>query len=151
MPTKTAAPENLCARVTHLFRDSPERVFDAWLDPAMVGRFMFGPHLRDEEIVSLKTDPRIGGAFSFVVRRQGMLLDHHGKYLEFARPSRLVFSWMVGDEAENPSRVVIDIAEAELGSELTLAHELTPEWADFVPRAREAWSKMLNALAEALN
>ena len=140
----------VAARVTHHFRAAPGRVFDAWLDPDMIGRFMFGPHLRDEQIVRLSSDPRIGGKFSFVVRRQGEEIDHIGEYLELDRPRRLVFTWAVADDADN-SRVVIDIEPAELGSELTLSHEMGPQWADFVPRAREAWSKMLNALAEVLN
>jgi uncharacterized damage-inducible protein DinB/uncharacterized protein YndB with AHSA1/START domain len=140
----------VAARVTHHFRASPERVFDAWLDPDMIGRFMFGPHLRDEQIVRLSSDPRIGGKFSFVVRRQGEEIDHVGEYLELDRPRRLVFTWAVADDADD-SRVVIDIEPAELGSELTLTHEMQEKWADFVPRAREAWSKMLNALAEVLN
>jgi uncharacterized protein YndB with AHSA1/START domain len=41
--------QNLSVCVVRRFSASPERVFDAWLDPAMVGRFMFGPGLRDEE------------------------------------------------------------------------------------------------------
>jgi uncharacterized protein YndB with AHSA1/START domain len=48
-------------RVEHRFSVSPERVFDAWLDPVWIGRFMFGAHLRDEQVVSLENDPRVGG------------------------------------------------------------------------------------------
>jgi len=140
----------VAARVTHPFRASPERVFDAFLDPDMIGRFMFGPHLRDEQIVRLSSDPRVGGKFSFVVRRQGEEIDHVGEYLELDRPRRLVFSWAVADDGDN-SRVLIDIEPEELGSEVTLIHEMQEKWADFVPRARDAWSKMLNALAEVLN
>ena len=34
------------ARVTHGFRASPERVFDAYLDPGMVRRWMDASHLK---------------------------------------------------------------------------------------------------------
>jgi hypothetical protein len=48
------------ATVTHKFPATPERVFDAWLDTGMVSKSMFGPHLREEEIVSLKADVHVG-------------------------------------------------------------------------------------------
>jgi len=38
----TADPQ-VSARVTRHFTASPERVFDAWLDPHMLGTWMFGP------------------------------------------------------------------------------------------------------------
>lgn len=83
-------------RVTRRYTAPPERVFDAWLDAEMIGKWMFGPALRDEEIVRLSLDARVGGSFSFVVRRQGEEIDHMGEYLEIDRPRRLVFTWGYG-------------------------------------------------------
>ena len=88
-----ASPPTATVTVRRRFSASAEQVFDAWLDPAMIGQWMFGPKLRDEEIVSLKVDAQVGGRFSFVVRREGKELDHVGKYLEIDRPRRLVFTW----------------------------------------------------------
>jgi hypothetical protein len=59
------------ARVTRQFNASAERVFDAWLSPDLIGRWMFGPNVRDEEVVRILVDARVGGAFSFIVRRGG--------------------------------------------------------------------------------
>ena len=42
--------------VTRRYSASAERVFDAWLDPAMIGKFMFGSHLRDETVLHLNVD-----------------------------------------------------------------------------------------------
>src|SRR5882762_3623943 len=96
------------AMATGLFSTSPERVFDAFLDPKMIGQFMFGPGVRDEEIVSLTNDPRVGGSFSYVVRRQGEEIDHTGEYTEIKRPGHLVFTWMIRQEASgDKSRVII--------------------------------------------
>ena len=75
---------NAVVRVNRRFNASSQRVFDAWLDPNMLSRWMFGPSVRDEEIVSLSLDPRPGGAFSFVVRRDGREINHVGEYLEIA-------------------------------------------------------------------
>lgn len=58
--------------------DAPaERVFDAWLDPVWIGRFMFGPHMRDEQVASLTNDPRVGGQFHYKVTHQGAEIDSH--------------------------------------------------------------------------
>lgn len=84
------APVNMT--VSHAFDTSAERVFDAWLDPEMIGRFMFGPALREETIIHLNLDARVGGAFSFKVRRGDQDIDHVGHYREIDRPRRLVFT-----------------------------------------------------------
>ena len=135
-------------RVTRRFNASPERVFDAWLDPGMIGRWMFGPTLRDEEVTRISLDARIGGSFSFVVRRQGEEFDHVGEYLEIDRPRRLVFTW--GIAQGDSSRVIIDIVSRKTGCELTLTHELHPDWADYASRTQAGWTKMLDALAATL-
>jgi uncharacterized protein YndB with AHSA1/START domain len=145
---------NVQVRVTRRFTASPERVFDAWLDPAMLGRWMFGPSLRDEEIVRLTLDARVGGRFSFVVRRQGQDIDHVGTYLEFDRPRHLVFTWGVAadiqDESRDSSRVSIDIARLSNGCELTLTHAMHPKWAEYAARTQAGWTTMLEALGRAL-
>lgn len=133
--------------VTHRFDAGPERVFDAWLDPDSV-RQWFGPGLG--EMVRVDVDPQVGGKFSFVQRRGEDDVDHVGTYLELDRPRRLAFTWGVPQDSDDISRVVIDIAPREEGSELTLTHELHPDWADYAERTEEAWSKMLDAMDEAL-
>src|SRR6185312_11586749 len=88
-----AMTDPVIVRVTQGFNASPERVFDAWFDPVLIGQWMFGPRLRDEEIVHLKTDARLGGTFSFLVTRQSTPIDHIGTYREIERPRRIVFTW----------------------------------------------------------
>ena len=140
------------ATATALFSAAPERVFDAFLDTQMIGRFMFGPGLRDEEIVSLTNDPRTGGAFSYIVRRQGKQFDHFGEYIEIDRPRRLVFTWAVRqDPAGGKSRIVIEIAPIIDGCEVTLTHEMPAGQENFIEQARIAWGKMLDKLTEVLD
>ena len=143
----TAKP--VTVRVSRRYSAPPEQVFDAWLDPAMIGRWMFGPALRDEEILRISVDARVGGAFSFLVRRDGQELDHVGKYLEIDRPRRLVFTWGVNQDSGDSSRVTVEIEPDDSGgSELTLVHELDPAWAEYAKRTEEGWAKMLGVLAE---
>ena len=139
---------NPVVTITKRFDVAPERVFDAWLSPELIGQWMFGPALRDEEGVRITLDARVGGRFSFVVRRQGNEIDHIGRYLETERPRRLVFTWAVAPDAEDASRVTIEIVPQGAGRELTLTHEMQPQWADFAPRVQEGWTKMLEALAK---
>jgi len=140
----------LVVRVEHKLRSSPERVFDAWLDPVLIGRWMFGPALREEEILRIAVDARVGGAFSFLVRRRGQEIDHVGNYLEIDRPRRLVFTWGIAENLPETSRVSITIDPAKSAdgtrSVLTLVHELEPKWADFASRVEGGWTKMLAAL-----
>lgn len=137
-------------RVTRRFDAPAERVFDAWLDTRLIGQWMFGPTQRDEEIVSLDVDARVGGSFSFLVRRQGQDVDHVGTYLEISRPRRLIFTWGITGESAGESRVAIEIAPYGAGCELTLTHDMDPKWAEYATRTAAGWTKMLDALARVL-
>lgn len=142
---------NALVRVNHRFPASAEAVFDAWLDPVLIGKWMFGPAVRDEQVVRTLLDPRVGGAFSFVVRRQGKEINHLGEYLTIERPHRLVFTWTTADSLPATSRVAIEILSLENQCELTLIHEIQPEWLDYAARIEESWSKMLHVLEAALS
>jgi len=110
---------------------------------------MFGPLLREEEILHIRNDPKVGGRFSFKVRRGDQELDHVGAYLELTPPSRIVFTWAVIPQPES-STISIDISPTADGCSLRLTHDMPPEYADFVDRARGSWEKMLGALATLL-
>ena len=137
--------------VTRCFEASAERVYDAWLQPQMIGRWMFGPSLRDEEVLRLDVDARVGGAFSFLVRRQGTDIDHVGHYRVLERPTRLEFTWGILGQSVDESHVVIDIRPlAGGGCELRLTHEIPAAWASYAERTQAGWTLMLGALAEVL-
>jgi uncharacterized protein YndB with AHSA1/START domain len=143
--------EPVTVRVTQRFTAPPERVFDAWLDPDLIGKWMLGAARaagREEEIVRISVDARVGGSFSIVVRRDGQELDHLGRYLELDRPRRLAFTWGVDQDAGDSSRVYIDIVPLEGGSELTLTHALDPAWAEYADRTRQGWTLILGAFDE---
>jgi uncharacterized protein YndB with AHSA1/START domain len=142
----TADP--LQVRVTRRFGASAERVFDAFLDPDRARRFMFATAAG--QMVRAEIDPRVGGRFNFTDRRGGEDAVHVGEYLEIDRPRRLVFTFSVDALATEPDRVSIDIVPLETGCELTLTHEMKPEWAEWADRTTEGWSGMLEGLAAAL-
>jgi uncharacterized protein YndB with AHSA1/START domain len=137
---------NTDVHVTHYFMAPPERVFDAFLDPEMISKWMFGPTLRDEEVLHVALDDRIGGSFSFVVRRQEEEIDHVGSYIEIDRPWSLVFTWAIGHETTDSDRVMVNISPLKTGSELRLIHSLNPQFVDYARRIEDAWTKMFETL-----
>jgi uncharacterized protein YndB with AHSA1/START domain len=141
----SAAP---VVRVTHRFRASAERVFDAWLDPAMARRFLFATPTG--RVVRADIDARVGGSFVLTDRRDGDDVEHTGEYLEIDRPRRLAFTFRVPKYSEAADRVEIDIVALESGCELTLTHTLAPEAAEWADGAAEGWTGILRGLAVAL-
>lgn len=132
------------------FTATPDKVFEAWLDPEMLSRWMFGQEVRDEEIISLKNEPINGGTFSYSVRRDGQVLDHRGTYRIVERPKRLVFTWGEDTEAGDESVVSIDFESTQEGCRLTLIHRMGPKWKEYKKRTKEGWSFMLDKLKEIL-
>lgn len=136
------------ARVTRRFTASAERVFDAFLDPAKAGRFMFATPTG--QMVRVAIDARVGGKFAFVDRRDGEDVEHSGEYLEIDRPRRLVFTISVPKYSQHVDRVSIDITPLASGCELTLVHEMGAEFAEMGPRTEAGWAGILDGLAGVL-
>lgn len=137
--------ETRVVRVARVFTASAERVFDAWLDPAMAKRFLFAAPIG--EIVATEIDARVGGSFC-IVRRDDRDVEHVGTYLEIDRPRRLVFTFAVPTYSAAETLVTIDIVPAAEGCELTLTHEhVLPEWAE---RTEQGWGAILAGLDQAL-
>jgi uncharacterized protein YndB with AHSA1/START domain len=129
--------------ITRRFDFPAERVFDAWLDPATLGRWLFATP--SGTMVRVEIDARVGGTFNITERRDGEEVEHVGTYLELDRPRRLVFSFGVPKYSTLVTRVRIELKPLPGGCELTLTQEGTPpEWID---RAREGWGAIVAALA----
>jgi uncharacterized protein YndB with AHSA1/START domain len=138
---------SLAIQVDHRYDAPPERVFDAWLDPASACRFLF--RTAEGELVRCEIDARAAGGFTIVERRAGGEASHYGKYLEIEPPHRLVFEFSV-DPAAKGTPVTIDIVPMDGGAQLTLTHEMAPEWADHADRTREGWAMLLANLERVL-
>src|SRR5690606_34403409 len=136
--------DTVSVRVTHRFGASAERVFDAWLDPSKVCKFLFAT--ATGQIVRAEVDARVGGGFTIVDRRGQEEVAHVGTYLEIARPRRLVFDLTVPKYSSDPSRVEIQIEPLAQGCELTLVQHMPARYAEVRGRTAEGWRRILEAL-----
>lgn len=140
----------IAVKVTHRFKASAERVYDAWLDPDKVRIWMktaaqslgLAGDVRQVEI-----DPRVGGRFLFSDMREGTEAKHWGTYLELERPRKIVFTWITDEsEEQDPSKVTLTIQPAGEGCLATIVHEIDEKWADYIKQTEDGWNCMLAAV-----
>ena len=81
----------LTTTVSRTIKAPIERVFDAWLDPALLAQFVLPmPGMPQPQT---KTDPRVGGNFEIIMQVGDDKIPHTGRYKEITRPGKLVFTW----------------------------------------------------------
>lgn len=146
--------ETVEARATYRFSVSPERVYDAWLDPALVRQWL-APGLKAQglagDVRQVEIEPYLDGAFLFSDMRDGVEAAHWGRYLELDPPNKLVFTWVTAPEEEDdPSIVTVVILPADHGATLTLSHRMDARWAAGVPDVERGWGALLDAMAGVL-
>lgn len=142
-------------QVTHRFDASPERVFDAFLDPEKAGQFLFAT--ATGKVIRCEIDSRVGGSFVIVDRRPEGDAAHYGTYLKIDRPRWLVFKFSVASGDTGAAKVdfdsdlvTIEIVPLKSGCEVTLTHEMKAEFAEHKRRAEEGWTGILEGLAAVL-
>lgn len=133
-------------RVEKRFRHPRERVFDAFLDPARVGQWLF--HTPEGVMERADYDPVVGGAFAIFERRGDDLARHFGRFVEIARPDRVVFDFWVDEAPDEPTRVTVTFADDGAGSMVVLTHDLAPAWASYADRTTAGWTMILDHLEQ---
>ncbi|NNB97090.1 SRPBCC domain-containing protein [Corallococcus exiguus] len=131
--------------VTHRFKDSAERVFNAWLHPVKARCWLFVT-APERPLVRAEINARVGGRFCFTDLRDGEAVEHVGEYLEVDRPRRLVFTFAVPKYSPDYDRVTVDIVPDGEDCVLTLTHEMGPDGERWKDSTEKGWSKILAAL-----
>jgi uncharacterized protein YndB with AHSA1/START domain len=143
--TRPNAPTRRAIRVARRFRAAPERVFRAWLQPDVAGRWLFAT--ASEPMTDVDIDPRVGGTFRLAARRNGV--EHAGRYVEIVPPRRLVFTLASADRPGAVTRGTAEISPLGSGCELALTHEDVPPERAGETEAR--WTGILYGLGETLS
>jgi uncharacterized protein YndB with AHSA1/START domain len=133
-------------RLTQCYEAQPERVFDAWLDPAVAARWLFATAAAPISHVTL--DARVAGSFRFVDRRRNAIVEHAGRYLEIVRPRCLRFT-LTMENIHVVTTVSVTITPLDGGCTLALSHAGVPLAVASYAEAR--WAGMLYGLGEILN
>ena len=82
---------DLICKLSRVINAPIDKVFDAWLDPHLLARFMLPmPGMPQPKT---EVDGRVGGRFTIHMDIGEKIIPHSGTYLELDRPNRLVFSW----------------------------------------------------------
>lgn len=124
---------------------SPEALYDAWLDPSMLAKFMMPAP--DMSVPEVKADAREGGRFLIVMHAGGQDLPHEGTYKTLDRPNRLAFTWESPMSPVDDSTVTIDFDKVDGGTKVTLSHVRFPN-EESRDNHEKGWGGILAKLAE---
>jgi len=108
-------------RMSRRFEAAPERVFDAWTSPALVGRWLFTTPI--DESYQAQLDLRVGQPWTITARRGGIDYTASGEYLVIERPRRLVFTFAMLQFSPESDQITIEIVPDGAGCILTLTQE----------------------------
>lgn len=142
----TKTTNDLTLTVSRTFDAPSEKVFDAWLNPEMLTRFMTPGD--DVSVPSATVDPVEGGEFEVIMKVGDKEIPHSGVYKAIDRHRRLVFTWESPHSIDG-STVTVEFAPAEKGTEVTLT-QVSFSSEDSRDGHTEGWTAILAALGDAL-
>ena len=125
-----------------------EKVFDAWLNPKMLSKFMRG--MPDMAETDVEIDAREGGHFKFIMHLGDEKIPHTGQYVEISRPDRLVFTWESQYSVVDNSTVTLNFTKVDDNkTNISLSHV---KFIDEEARSghEEGWSNVLDKLNEVM-
>ncbi|MGL1922663.1 MAG: SRPBCC domain-containing protein [Hyphomicrobiales bacterium] len=136
----------LTLNIEHVINAPIEFVFNAWLDPQIMAKFMTpAPHMTVSDITANAVE---GGGFKMNMVNNQSSMPHYGEYIKIDRYSQLVFSWL-SKVAADDTRVTLDLSEVDGGTLIKLSQIkfLNEELRD---RHIQGWNGILGCLEQAL-
>lgn len=116
----TAAAVKPSLTIKHRFKAPPEKVYQAWIDPAKMSRWLGPP---DVIKVTTTTDVRVGGRYTIQMIVPNDEHNVGGIYREIVPNRKLVFTWAWRSMPERESLVTVTFTPDGDGTLLTLHHE----------------------------
>ena len=129
--------------------DAPNaKVFDAWLNPESVTKWM----CPGETVVvpDPKIDAQVGGKFDFTMKVGDQVLPHGGEYKIIDRPQKLQFTWV--SAGTNNFDSVVTISFESMGDKETkviLHHAFLPTEESKMDHTG-GWTRIVDCLAKEL-
>lgn len=129
-----------------VLKASPEKVFDALVNPDMIRRWMCPEVLT---VASIENDPTVGGSFRLVMQEaDGRTYPALGVYREIDPPRKLAFSWtwenshtMAGIETE----ITIELMPEGEHTLFVMTHAGLPSEAERISH-QGGWTSAINQL-----
>jgi uncharacterized protein YndB with AHSA1/START domain len=122
----TEASAGLTLVVRRMINASPERLFDAWTQPAHLLHW-WGP--RGVVCAAAEVDLKVGGHYRIANQfPDGRLVVISGRFERIERPTLLVYSWRLGAEQtgaerRGAERVTVEFRACEASTEIIVTHE----------------------------
>src|SRR3954452_20991453 len=130
--------------VTTTIRAGRESVFDAWLDPDRLARFLCAG---DTNVARIEVDARVGGAFRVVMEGGRGAPDHRGPYVAIVPPERLRFTWISAATEGRETDVTVTFDAIDEGTRITIVHAgLADETA--IKRHQGGWQSIVDKCRE---
>lgn len=136
----------LTLNIEHTINAPIEFVFNAWLDPNIMARFMTpAPGMTATDVT---TNPVEGGGFKLNMNNNESVMPHYGEYIHIQKHSKLVFSWL-SKVASDDTRVTLDLTEVNGGTLIKLSQIkfINEELRD---RHIQGWNGILACLEQTL-
>lgn len=133
---------DLTLTVERTINASQQDVFNAWLNPDMLRKFMMpAPGM---SVPAASNDPKVGGRFELVMQAGDDQIPHAGTYKEIDPHERIVFTWESPFSVDD-SMVTLTFAPKDGGTHVTLIHV---RFADEQARDNHqgGWTGILEAL-----
>lgn len=137
----------LSLKISRTIKAPAQALFNAWLDPEMLARFMIPG---DNMSVSKATiDPIQGGRFDIIMMAGEQEIPHHGIYMKITPHSQLIFTWQSSYSVDD-STVTLDFKPVDGGTEISLHHV---KFRDEETRDNHkgGWGSIIGKLAEITN
>ncbi|MGH9359586.1 MAG: SRPBCC family protein [Terriglobia bacterium] len=136
-----SAAECESVRVTRRLAAPPERVFESWVNPAFLRRWL---------APIAEVEARVGGRFRLEVSKPEGAHVVSGKYREFLRSQRLVMTWVyegpMAPAGKIETLLTVEFRKDGPNTEISLYHNglTNPVYLETIRRG--AWAKALDEL-----
>ena len=110
---------DLSLTVTRRINQPAKKIFDAWLNPKMMARYM----VPDDSftVPHAEIDAKVGGRFSFVVKKDNET-PHAGTYLAIDRYTKSAFTWESPFAADGSVVTLMFTPAGEGATDVELTH-----------------------------